>query len=312
MVAKHEEWWAKMEEEVGVTFWEVFSETSSIDLVRLHPCCISTTANPFALPTCYMSEALATTVQWRARAPMATTTLESGGQQALVSMSSPVWQTETPPLPSLPLSKIPIISTPLVGHSLNGFLFNPQHTKWDCFPNGDPDNHPSKRAHAKTTEAEVSSGYSTPQGDEEPPQTQLEVPNNGVGASRSTEEDNTDHSGNESTQDKSRENAADSDLELASVDCLTCSDVEEVVVRTAQNRFWKRVMVSCNILRGCLWSEAQVWWIKDSHQAIWYSNHEVNPDRAADHSQGRSHLFEVNRMTFWNWTTTLDQGGHPL
>ena len=34
--------------------------------------------------------------------------------------------------------------------------------------------------------------------------------------------DNTDHSADESTQYKSRENTADSDLESASGDCLTC------------------------------------------------------------------------------------------
>ena len=49
-----------------------------------------------------------------------------------------------------------------------------------------------------------------------------------MGASGSTEEDNTDNSGNESTQDESRENAADSSLKLASVDCLTCSDTKQV------------------------------------------------------------------------------------
>ena len=86
--------------------------------------------------------------------------------------------------------------------------------------------------------------------------------NNGVGASGSTEEhnseDNTDHCGDESTQDESRENTADSDLESASGDCLTCLDMEEVAIRTAQKRFQKRVQASCSIVRGCLWSEAQV------------------------------------------------------
>ena len=79
MAAKHEEWQARMEEEVDATFREVFSETSSIDSVRLSPWCISTATNPRGLPTCYLSEALATTVQWRAEFHMAATSAESGG-----------------------------------------------------------------------------------------------------------------------------------------------------------------------------------------------------------------------------------------
>ena len=102
-----------MAEEVDAIFWEVFSETSSIDLVRLLPWCISTTTiNPGALPTHYMSEALATTMQQGVEAPVATTTPESRGSQALASMGSPACQTETPPLPILPMSDIPLIGTP--------------------------------------------------------------------------------------------------------------------------------------------------------------------------------------------------------
>ena len=92
-------------------------------------------------------------------------------------------------------------------------------------------------AGVETAEVKVSSGHSTSQGNGELPETPQEAPNNGMGASGSTEEqnskDNTNHSDKESTQEESRENAADSDLESASGDCLTCSDMEEVAVRTA-------------------------------------------------------------------------------
>ena len=71
-------------------------------------------------------------------------------------------------------------------------------------------------------------------------------------------ENNTDHCGDESTQDESRENVADSDLESASGGCLTCSDTEEVAIRTAQKRFWKKFQAPCSIARGCLWSESQL------------------------------------------------------
>ena len=104
-------------------------------------------------------------------------------------------------------------------------------------PIGASDDQPGRRTHAKTTEADASSGHSTPKGNGELPKAPLEVHNNGMGASGRTEEhnskDNTDHCGDKSTQDKLRENAADSDLESASGDCLTCSDMEEVAIRSA-------------------------------------------------------------------------------
>ena len=128
--------------------------------------------------------------------------------------------------------------------------------KQDCSPSGASNDQPGKRTHAGTTKAEVSSGNSMSQGDREPPGTPPEAHNNGLGTSRTTEEhnseDNTDHSGKKSTKDELREKTADSDLELASGDCLTCSDTEEVAIRTAQNRFWERVQASCSIVRGCL------------------------------------------------------------
>ena len=124
---KHRDWQARMGEEVDTTFWEVFSEASSTDLVRVLPWCISTTVNPGVIPTCYMSEALATTMQWRADAPVATTTPESEGWQAQASMSILACQTGTPPLPVLPMSDIPLISTPPVGCSFIRFIINPQH-----------------------------------------------------------------------------------------------------------------------------------------------------------------------------------------
>ena len=63
-------------------------------------------------------------------------------------------------------------------------------------------------AHVKATEANISSGHCTPQGNGEPPKTPLAVHNNAVGASESIEEknskDNTDHCGDNPTQDELR------------------------------------------------------------------------------------------------------------
>ena len=134
-----------MEEEVDTTFQEVFLETGSIDPVRLLPWCISTATNPGALPTCYLSEALAITMQQRVEVPMAAIAPESVDPQALVFMSSSACQTETPPLPISPLSNILLMCTLPVGHSLAGLLINSQHTKWDHSPNSAPDDQPGKR-----------------------------------------------------------------------------------------------------------------------------------------------------------------------
>ena len=111
------------------------------------------------------------------------------------------------------------------------------------------------------------------------PKTTPEAPNNDMVALGSTGEhdieDNTNHCGDKSNQDESRENTANSNLELASVNCLTFSDTEEVAVRTVPKRFQKKVWASCSIARGCLWSEAQLKGIQDSQQAVWESDHEI-------------------------------------
>ena len=94
-----------------------------------------------------------------------------------------------------------------------------------------------QEAHAKITEADMNSGYSTPQGNGELPEITPEAPNSAMVALGSTgehdSEDNTGHCGDESDQDKSREKTANSNLESASGNCLTCLDTEEVAVRTS-------------------------------------------------------------------------------
>ena len=108
-----------------------------------------------------------------------------------------------------------------------------------------------------------------------------------------------------------RENTADSNLESASGDCLTCSDTKEVAIRTTQKRLWKKVRASCSIARGCLWSEAQLKQIKDSHQAIWESNHEIvwteqEMTFREDHTS-----FKVNKITV-RTDQLLQIRGHPF
>ena len=77
-----------MEEEVDATFRK--SSQKQVQLIQLgyFPGTPPPTSNPGDLPTCYLSEVLATTMQQRVEIPMAATTLESGSSQAQASMSS--------------------------------------------------------------------------------------------------------------------------------------------------------------------------------------------------------------------------------
>ena len=61
---KHEKWQALMAEEAEANFQEIFSQTSSTNLVNLLPWCVSS-----AFPPCYMNEVLATTAQQKEDIP---------------------------------------------------------------------------------------------------------------------------------------------------------------------------------------------------------------------------------------------------
>ena len=110
-------------------------------------------------------------------------------------------------------------------------------------------------------------------------------------------EDKTDYCGDESNQDESRENTADSSLESASRDCLTCLDTEEVTIRTTGKRFKKKFQASSSITRGCLWYEAQQKQIVDSHQAVWGTDHEIIQTEQELTLEEDHTSFEVNKMT---------------
>ena len=79
-------------------------------------------------------------------------------------------------------------------------------------------------------------------------------------------------------------------------DCLTCLDTEEVAINSADKKFWKKVWASCSIAKGCLWSEAQLKWIGDSHQAVWESDYEVIKTEWELTLKEDCHSFEVNKM----------------
>ena len=72
-------------------------------------------------------------------------------------------------------------------------------------------------------------------------------------------ENDTDQSGDESESDcESWESISDSNLESTTGDCLTCSDTEEAAVRSACQKFCKKVQASCRLVRQSLWKVSQM------------------------------------------------------
>ena len=108
-------------------------------------------------------------------------------------------------------------------------------------------------------------------------------------------------SGNDANQngDKSdsssdlQEDAADSGCKSATGYCLMCSDTKEVTINSTHKKFWKKVWASCNITRGCLWSEAQLKQISNSHQAVWESDYKVIQTEQELILKKDCHSFEV-------------------
>ena len=89
--------------------------------IRLLPWCISSASNPGAIPICYMIEALATTMQQRADAPVAATATEPKGPQALASMQAVLHiKLRLHLFPFFPHQTFPLLALPQSGtHSLS-------------------------------------------------------------------------------------------------------------------------------------------------------------------------------------------------
>ena len=68
---------------------------------------------------------------------------------------------------------------------------------------------------------------------------------------------------------------ADSDLDTASGDCLSCFDTDDVSVWTAQRKYIKRVRESCKLSKGSDWMEMQMKRIRDSCQDVWGLDHKI-------------------------------------
>ena len=75
-------------------------------------------------------------------------------------------------------------------------------------------------------------------------------------------------------------------------------------------KFWKKVWASCNITKGCLWLEAQLKQIGDSHQAVWESEYEVIRTEQEFTLKENCHSFDSKQDDRQDWPTTLDQRSH--
>ena len=136
-----------------------------------------------------------------------------------------------------------------------GLIVGPMQKKQDCSPSSTLGDQLNKQTHVDSQEIKVRSEHSSTKGNEDMPKLALEArpssepqgqeptsppssptkatadPSNGtvVRTSRSTgdqdSESNTNHSGASSDLDKSKEDVANSDMESASRDFFTCSQM---------------------------------------------------------------------------------------
>ena len=85
-------------------------------------------------------------------------------------------------------------------------------------------------------------------------------------------------------------------MESASRDCVTCLDTDEVTVKNAHKKYRKRGEASCSLDKENLWSEVQLKWISNSHQALWAHDKEVIGTEW-DHALEEEHnFFEIHKM----------------
>ena len=122
-----------------------------------------------------------------------------------------------------------------------------------------------------------------------------------VGTLRSTRDQgndsSTNHSGTSSDLDASRENVANSHMESAAKDCFTCSDTDEVTIRTGHKKYRRRVWASYSLDKGSLWSDAQLKKISDSHKAMWGHVQEIIRMEQDCTLQEDHNSFKMHKMT---------------
>ena len=161
---RYTRWQAWMIKQTDATFQEVFSKVSTADSIKLLPWCTSST-----VPLCYMSGALATTMQQDEDIPATSAASEPEGSPAPGPSSSPTHPPQTPSLPVPPLPDIPFVGTPLVGFPFAEFLAVFTQKKWDYSSSGSLNDHHDKTTHVDSQEVEARSEHSSAQGNEDMP-----------------------------------------------------------------------------------------------------------------------------------------------
>ena len=268
LARRHERQWAQIVKQTDATFQEVFSQASSTNSIKLLSWCISST-----VPLCYMSGVLATAMQQNEDIPATTTAAKPDGSLAPGPSSSPAHPPGTPPLPVHSLLDILFVGTPPVGHPFAEFLAIPKQKRWDCSSKSSLDDHCNKRTHADSQEVEARSEHRSAQGNEDMPKLVLEAgpsfkqqqgqepTSSPCSLTRATADpDDGTVAGimwstryqASSDSELSREDEADSDMDTASEDCVTCSDTDEATVQTTWKKYWKRVWASCRVSKGSL------------------------------------------------------------
>ena len=197
----------------------------------------------------------------------------------------------------LPVSSLPdmlLAGTPLLGCPF-AYLAIPSKGKWDHSPSDSPNCLHIKRTCITSQEVEIWSEHSSTQGNDHMPDLTPETgtssrqqreescipsssPSRGpadpdyetvMGNSMSTEDQTSSDSG------LSKGNMANSDLDMASGDCISCYDTEDISMWTTQKKYRKRVIASCKLSKGSDWTETQMKRIGDSNQEVWGHDHKI-------------------------------------
>ena len=184
---------------------------------------------------------------------------------------------------------IPLSGTPLVGHPFPYLSTTSSQEKWDHCPTGSPDFPQAKRTQVFSPKVEAGSEHSSTLGYNHMPYLTPET-RTGFGQQRqessspssspigglANPDDEAVTGSSKSTGDQtsldsglSRGNLADSYLDTASDNCLSCSNTDEVSIRSAHKKYRKRVRASYKLSKGIDWTDTQMKRIEDSCQEVW-------------------------------------------
>ena len=147
--------WAKMAPEGNTAFQEVFAMASPVESIKLLPWCTSS-----AVPSHYISEALAATMQQGKNTPATT----DSGVLLLKQSSLSNWHSSSP---GTSLARSPLCSTPPVECPFAEFLAISTQKKQGCFSSGSLDHHCNKRIYVNSQEVKARSEHSSALGGED-------------------------------------------------------------------------------------------------------------------------------------------------